>query len=446
MAISSAGSLVSPTILKAVRTVPSADIDSNNGRGVGNPMAGFSPVKLAALAFLLMPIMAHANVAWQDYPDAGLASSDYTFPYTSPYTVNFTIPTDQLLYDFSSRYNSVVNNTSPSQALWYNAGWYGNAVDQAWGPQIVGSLGAPEAPSNPDSSYGTLAWQQQRLVAIATQFQLVNGNALGTIYQHHHLPQFSPYTSNPNWPADLTGPPPITWGTANGGNSTASAGIDCSDFTSLVYNLAFGYQLDTNVNTQAQPTTPITTPTGSTLPTAVIAGPTMNNGATLDPNDQQQYDDIVGQFEVGDLLYMHSGTGTPGNGTFSDVHVVMWLGLQNITFTTSANITANATIPLIISSHNDTPAIWDENGVLPAPGVQILPFAADSWFYTNFDHAQRILIPEPGPATLAAFGVALLLVLRWSGLRKRSEIMLSFATCKSDRNRRRPSEFPISKH
>ena len=397
----------------------------------------YSPVRKAVFAFLLLPLVANA-VSWQDYPAAGLLPCQYNGTYTSPYTVSYTISTDQLTYDFTSRYNSITSiggnlttppytSDVPANNAWYDAANYTLALPQSWGPQINGSLGAPSAPLNPDPSYGTLAWQQQRLVAIATQFQFVNGNGNGIIYQHHHIPQFNPYTTDPSWPTVLSGSPPITWGTANGGNSTAAPGIDCSDFTSLVYNLAFGYKLETGINAQAQPDTPITTPTGTMLPTAVIPGPNMNNGAVIDqnaPNAETTYNQITNQFQVGDLLYMHAGTGTPGNGTFSDVHVVMWLGTQNITFTNnSTGITGNATIPLVISSHNDTPAIWDENGVLPAPGVQSLPFSADSWFYTNFDHAQRLLVPEPGSVALAILGMGVVLVLRWRAIRNRRELV-----------------------
>jgi len=81
--------------------------------------------------------------------------------------------------------------------------------------------------------------------------------------------------------------------------------------------------------------------------------------------------------------------------------VVVWLG---ITGTDSAG----NTFPLVISSHDNTPAIFDTaavdpvtgfpldgntNGHLPPPGVQILPFVSSNWFYQDFLIAMRVLPP-----------------------------------------------------
>ena len=103
-------------------------------------------------------------------------------------------------------------------------------------------------------------------------------------------------------------------------------------------------------------------------------------------------------------------------------HVVIWLG----EYGTNADGTPSS-VPLIISSHDNTPAIFDVNGTdqidlatglptamlpdgsnatdfLPPPGVQILPFTPDTWFYQNFTVAMQV-VPEPSTALLAGFGL-----------------------------------------
>lgn len=81
-------------------------------------------------------------------------------------------------------------------------------------------------------------------------------------------------------------------------------------------------------------------------------------------------------------------------------------------------------MPLVISSHDNTPAIFTTQNInfdpsspdygfpnlgsgetietyLPPPGVQILPFTDQNWFYSNFQVAMRVL-PDNDPATVPA--------------------------------------------
>ncbi|MCX6968542.1 MAG: hypothetical protein NTV93_00095 [Verrucomicrobia bacterium] len=123
------------------------------------------------------------------------------------------------------------------------------------------------------------------------------------------------------------------------------------------------------------------------------------------------------------------------NGSGNDVilHVVMWLG----PYGTTSNGTESA-VNLVISSHDNTPAIFDNNGTaaidsfgfptsdidshLPPPGVHILPFTPDTWFYQNFSLAMHV-IPEPPPGICAGIGIALVCSLARLGRhRKRTKI------------------------
>ena len=82
-------------------------------------------------------------------------------------------------------------------------------------------------------------------------------------------------------------------------------------------------------------------------------------------------------------------------------------------------------MPLVISSHDNTPAIFDTTNIntttgfpsdglilehLPPPGVQILPFTPDTWFYQNFSVAMQV-VPEPSTASLAILGLAAAVIL-----------------------------------
>jgi cell wall-associated NlpC family hydrolase len=344
--------------------------------------------------------------AWQ-YVSSGLNPDGTPWTsYVSPYAVSFGgFNQADLLADFSTRTNLIYSNTTPNWSDAYNQEAYdGTGVSPSWGPQISGSLGAPTAPDILPAGYGTTAWQQQKVIAYAMQYQFVSGNANAAIYQHHHLPQWNPYTADPSWPwSSGAGSIPITWGrTSEATSGQPSLGVDCSDFTSLVYNTALGIQLETSIAGQGDPATAIVNaPEGVGAPLVIVnpIDPSLKNEFGQNPVDQAAYLSLIQTFQPGDLLYMQ---------TDSEIgHVVIWIGTENATFNGG-----EAEIPLVISSHNNTPAIWDENGVLPPPGVQVLPFSAESWFYRNYDHALRITaVPEPSTwLLLGAGGIALALL------------------------------------
>lgn len=121
------------------------------------------------------------------------------------------------------------------------------------------------------------------------------------------------------------------------------------------------------------------------------------NYGTTALNAPGSLDEVTKQLQPGDLLYMW---GAGGNIS----HVVIWLG----TYGTNENGQPSS-VPLVISSHDNTPAIFDTPhlnpgtglpsdgnvaGHLPPPGVEILPFIPNTWFYQNFSVAMRV-IPKP---------------------------------------------------
>ena len=82
----------------------------------------------------------------------------------------------------------------------------------SWGPRPA-RYPAPQIPSACDP----VKWQQQRVVAVAEKY-------IGLPYKHHHIPEF------------------------DGGNG---AGLDCSNFTSWVYNYGLGIKINSDISKQA---------------------------------------------------------------------------------------------------------------------------------------------------------------------------------------------------
>jgi len=106
------------------------------------------------------------------------------------------------------------------QALLPVARWYQRAWNSGWGP-----LAATYPPTVPPGGCDPVAWERARVVAVARRY-------LGLAYRHHHVPAWDP-------PAALVGP------------AGAGPGLDCSNFTSWVYNYALGIRFTSNVQQQA---------------------------------------------------------------------------------------------------------------------------------------------------------------------------------------------------
>lgn len=136
--------------------------------------------------------------------------------------------------------------------------------------------------------------------------------------------------------------------------------MDCSDFTSWVYNYGLGIKLKTGIKEQAN-ITEIAGPGGNGVIHAKII------------TDDNGYDDLIKRLKTGDLLYIR-------NRNNELAHVIMWVGSHGQSPDGS---------PLIIdctgSGHKDC------NGNDIPIGVHLRPFLKDSWYYKSFDHANHIL-------------------------------------------------------
>lgn len=97
----------------------------------------------------------------------------------------------------------------------------------SWGPRRA----QYPAPTIPDGCDPT-TWQRQRIVAVAEKY-------IGLPYSHHHIPSY------------------------NDGNGV---GLDCSNFTSWVYDYGLGIQINSAIETQSQTAGRKLDPSESLLP------------------------------------------------------------------------------------------------------------------------------------------------------------------------------------
>ncbi|WP_309385800.1 hypothetical protein [Cerasicoccus frondis] len=340
--------------------------------------------------------------------------------YTSPYAITLDADIGSWTADISGRIDLVNAHSTPGTDDWYDynsANWVGSSKE--WGVsvpqlystdtpahtlnlptrQVINGGVIPSAPLGVDA----VTYQQQRVISVASSL-------IGTPYQHHHNPTWNPYAHGyssvqgaPNYwdwnpvsdttPLNVSGggTMPNPWLDEYG---KGTAGIDCSNFASYIYNVALGIQMVSAVGALgdeevgALTNNPIIAPDGEYIEPGFINGPNYVSG---DTNAAGSLQGLIGMFRPGDLLFMFS------HNEQDEVyisHVVMWLGIYGTLEDGSAS-----DIPLVISSHDNLPAILDANGELAPPGVEILPFQEDTWFYTNFSHAMRVIdptsVPEP---------------------------------------------------
>lgn len=368
--------------------------------------------------------------------------------YTSPFGISGFTPRPSWASELQSRQNLIETYSTPAPDHWYSSNWSAGS----WGPlmpQLFSSASAPNlladdrgqgvfnaAPLSPDSSLPDDVSMRERLLYVAQAY-------IGTAYQHIHMPTFDPgLVEQPGgYPWIPVSNNPYLQTTQQLGTGTTSTipnpyqstygvpapGIDCTDFSALVYNLALGIQMHSGTmnqltfpgsNASGTASAQILDSTGQPLTPGFLYGPNFGQPVLNQPDSLNA---TIAQLQPGDLLYMQGG--------LQIKHVVIWLGAYG----TNADGTPSE-VPLVISSHDNTPAIFDVNGTgqidpttglplamqpdgsnatefLPPPGVHILPFTPDTWFYQNFTIAMQV-VPEPSTLLLGACGLLGLLMCR----------------------------------
>ena len=249
---------------------------------------------------------------------------------SSMYWLEFSYPTEDLVGDLdqSGRGDPRMESAVPFHE------WYSLSVRHhfgSWGPKPR-TFPVLEALERRPTE-----WKRQRVIATAARF-------LGYGYQHHHIPDWNP---PPSWPRKQT---------CAGSNGK---GVDCSNFTSFVYNQGFGIKMTSDVGRQAR-LHEAQEDDGYRVPLHRVELP-------------RHYEERRATLRTGDLLYIRGRE----NGPIT--HVVIWIGSVG---------RAASGVPLVIDSHGS--GVRDDQGHPIPCGVQSRPFREYSWYDRCASHAHRI--------------------------------------------------------
>jgi len=265
------------------------------------------------------------------------AAPERSFSAPSGYGVEFHHPVPELIGDLlqTERGDPKMEAAVPHRE------WYSEHVRRefgSWGPP-------PRRYPPPTIAEGkAVEWRRERVIATALRF-------VGYAYQHHHVPDWDPPA---DWP----------WKSTCAGRN--GKGFDCSNFTSFVYNQAFGIHMNSDVERQSE------------LREAELNGERRSvrlERITL-PEDHEAR---LNALRTGDLLYI---LGKPGGKI---THVVLWVGAIG---------RSASGLPLILDSHGG--GVEDDQG-RPIPcGVQLRPFRPRSWYGRCASHAHRIFEDRDG--------------------------------------------------
>jgi cell wall-associated NlpC family hydrolase len=264
----------------------------------------------------------------------GLLHADDRATYRSPYSVKFTFSDEELIGDLLKGPRSDVKDQSSVKY----ANWNDLSTRKRYG-----SWGPPAKHYNAPASMAGKSpeWLRERVIATALRF-------VGLPYQHHHIPEWSP---PPDWPKSSE---------AKGENSP---GLDCSNFTAFVYNLALGIKPTGGISEQGAMTECEGPGANRTLKAKRIEKPASIEEATK-------------TLKTGDLLYITSSDGS------KIAHVVLWVG----------GIGQNPNSePLIIDSTGE--GNHDSAGATIPNGVYLRPMRTTGWYWKRLSHALRLL-PE----------------------------------------------------
>jgi hypothetical protein len=248
----------------------------------------------------------------------------------SAYGLNFSYPLEELIGDIlhSERGDPRMESNTP------HAEWYSARVRErrgAWGPKPRTYPPVPALDERP------VDWKRERVIATAARL-------LGYGYQHHHVPDWDPPA---NWP----------WKHCCMGRN--GKGVDCSNFTSFVYNQGFGIRMTAEVVRQSE------------LKTAIETGVERIRVARVElPADYANRDQSL---RSGDLVYIRGREDGP------ITHVVIWVGAAG---------RSPSGVPLVLDSHG--PDVKDDER-RPIPcGIQLRPFRQHSWYDRCASHAHRV--------------------------------------------------------
>jgi cell wall-associated NlpC family hydrolase len=275
-----------------------------------------------ALALALTATLALGLPAHDEHP----ASEDYR----TPYHIQFHFPVEELLADID---NGERGNPFRESAIPHRD-WDARHVRTqygAWGPPARHYAAPPHVLDR------SVQWKRERTIAVALRF-------VGYGYQHHHIPDWEPPRG---WP----------WKPCCVGHN--GKGVDCSNFTSFVYNLGFGMKPTSETKQQSR--------------LHEFPGPGPGRHTRVRHIElPDSYEKLVEKLQTGDLIYIR-------NRREKIAHVVLWVGSIG---------SAPDKTPLIIDSHGG--GVKDSSGVNIPCGIQVRPFRDNSWYHHSADHAIRV--------------------------------------------------------
>lgn len=247
--------------------------------------------------------------------------------YQTPYALHFSCPQSALAAGFDQApWNDPQAEAALPFGVWEAA--HAKARGAAWGPPAR-AYPAPRLPRQ-DETY-----LRERVIFVAALH-------IGLAYQHHHLPSWVP---PPGWP----------WLPVAAGEN--GPGLDCSNFSSFVFNYALGLRLPTAIGAQAVQ--------------LALQGP----GGGCQPVKRlhaARYDALVAMLQPADLLYFKDRHGRIR-------HTGFWVG-------------GLAATPLILDC-TDSRRL-DGRGATVPTGVHLRPFDETSWYWRHLSHAHRVIRTE----------------------------------------------------
>ncbi|MEI6235119.1 MAG: NlpC/P60 family protein [Planctomycetota bacterium] len=255
--------------------------------------------------------------------------------YQSPYSIKFSYPLNELIGDII---NGKRGDPKEQSSIPFED-WYSNDTLKRYT-----SWGAPAKRfPPPDNIEGKSAdWKRERVLATALHYR-------GVSYQHHHIPEWNP---------------PAGWPWKEVGHGRNDKGVDCSNFTSFVYNIAHGIRPSSDCSKQAELTQAPGPGVGHTTKLTRIEKPTT-------------VAECKKVLKTGDLLFIRHAKDDEVS------HVIMWVGAIGV---------AAKDVPLIIDSTGNNHK--DSAGVTIPDGVQLRPFSENGWYFQRLSHILRFIADE----------------------------------------------------
>ena len=251
--------------------------------------------------------------------------------YSSSYAVKFSFSREELIGDMLAGLRS---DPKEESSIPFHE-WYSPKVRKeygSWGPPVR------HYPQPEGIHKRAVKWKQERVIATGLRF-------LGYDYQHHHIPDWNPPEK---WP----------WKDVGAGHN--GKGVDCSNFTAFVYNLALGIKFTSDVKLQAELTHVKVHGQEKELKIERIERP-------------KTYEDFVRELRTGDLLFLARQNGEA-------FHVVIWVGAIG---------QSPDNMPLVLDSTGTKHV--DAGGISIPQGIHLRPFTRKSNYFQRTSHILRII-------------------------------------------------------